>query len=228
MGERRNLLVHLAADVVILTIREERFEVLLIRRGKEPFIGELAIPGGFVEPGETVEEAADRELREETAVWAREARLEQFGVYSEPNRDPRKRVVSVAFVAMVPNPPQEQAGGDAAAAQWIDVNQALGEQLAFDHHRVLADAVEHARRELEYTTAATAFCGEEFTVSELRHVYEIVWQRKLDPGNFHRKVTRTDGFLEPTGRTTGRDGGRPAALYRAGPRRWLQLPLSQP
>ncbi|WP_162181713.1 NUDIX domain-containing protein, partial [Glycomyces tenuis] len=103
MGDRKNLLVHLAADVVILTIRNEQFEVLLIRRGKEPFVGGLAIPGGFVEPGETVDEAADREVREETSVWAKEARLEQFGVYSEPDRDPRKRVVSVAYVAMVPN-----------------------------------------------------------------------------------------------------------------------------
>ncbi|WP_428831726.1 NUDIX hydrolase, partial [Glycomyces tenuis] len=125
-------------------------------------------------------------------------------------------------------PPRAQAGGDAAAAQWLPVNRALGEQLAFDHHRILSDAVEHARRGLEYTTAATAFCGKEFTISELRHVYEIVWQTKLDPGNFHRKVTRIDGFLEPTGKTTGRDGGRPAALYRAGVRHWLQLPLSQP
>lgn len=228
MGDRTMLLVHLAADVVILTIREDRFEVLLIRRGKEPFIGELAIPGGFVERDETVDEAADREVREETSVWAKEARLEQFGVYSDPGRDPRKRVVSVAYVAMVPNPPQARAGGDAATAQWIAVDQALGERLAFDHHRILADAVEHARRQLEYTTAATAFCGKEFTISELRHVYEIIWQKKLDPGNFHRKVTRTEGFLEPTGRTTGRDGGRPAALYRAGARHWLELPLARP
>jgi 8-oxo-dGTP diphosphatase len=102
MGDRTPLLVHLAADVVILTIRNEQLEVLLIRRGKEPFIGELAIPGGFVEPGETVDEAAARELTEETSVWARDARLEQFGVYSGPDRDPRKRVVSVAYVAMSP------------------------------------------------------------------------------------------------------------------------------
>ncbi|MCD0443993.1 hypothetical protein LO763_10190 [Glycomyces sp. A-F 0318] len=86
--------------------------------------------------------------------------------------------------------------------------------------------MEHARRRLEYTTAATAFCAKEFTVAELRRVYEIVWQTRLDPGNFHRKVTKVRGFLEPTGRTTTKDGGRPAALYTAGDLRWLPLPLS--
>ncbi len=129
---------------------------------------------------------------------------------------------------MVPDPPEARAGGDAAGTRWVGVDAVFAEDLAFDHRRILADAVEHARRQLEYTTAATAFCREEFTVAELRRVYEIVWQTKLDAGNFHRKVTRVGGFLEPTGETTSRDGGRPAALYRAGDRRWLQLPLSRP
>ncbi|MCH7229472.1 NUDIX hydrolase [Glycomyces sp. L485] len=228
MGEETAPAVFVAADIVILTIRRGDFEVLLVRRGKPPFKGELALPGGFLEPGETVDQAAGRELREETALWAKDARLEQVGVYSDPDRDPRQRVVSVAYAAMVPDPPEAAAGGDAADTQWISVERALNEPLAFDHRRILTDAVEHARRQLEYTTAATAFCREEFTVAELRRVYEIVWQTKLDPGNFHRKVTRIEGFLEPTGETTTRDGGRPAGLYRAGTRRWLQLPLSRP
>lgn len=221
-------LVHLAADIVILTIRRGAFEVLLVRRGSPPFEGGLALPGGFLEADETVDEAAARELREETGLSTEGALLEQVGVYSDPGRDPRRRVVSVAYVAMVPDPPEARPGGDAADARWIGVDAVFDETLAFDHRRILADAVEHARRQLEYTTAATAFCGEEFTVAELRRVYEIVWQTKLDAGNFHRKVTRIGGFLEPTGATTSRDGGRPAALYRAGARRWLQLPLSRP
>lgn len=220
--------VHVAADVVILTIREDCFEVLLVRRGNPPFKGDPAIPGGFLEPDETIEEAAERELREETALTAKNSLLEQVGVYSDPDRDPRRRVVSVAFVAMVPDPPRARAGGDAAAAEWHPVDTALEEPLAFDHRRILADAVEHARRRLEYTTAATAFCPERFTISELRRVYEIVWRTRLDPGNFHRKVTRIGGFVEPTGASTTRDGGRPAALYRAGGRRWLQTPLQRP
>lgn len=220
--------VFIAADIVILTIRKGDFEVLLVRRGNPPFAGDLALPGGFLEPGETVDEAAARELREETALSPGSARLEQVGIYSAPERDPRRRVVSSAYVAMVPDPPEARAGGDAAGTEWLPVEYALTEPLAFDHRCILTDAVEHARRQLEYTTAATAFCREKFTVAELRRVYEIVWRTKLDPGNFHRKVTRIEGFLEPTGETTSRDGGRPAALYRAGGRRWLQLPLARP
>lgn len=220
--------VWVAADVVILTIRGDRFEVLLVRRGKPPFEGEPAIPGGFLEPGETVDEAAERELHEETGLRPGGGRLEQFAVYSDPQRDPRRRVLSVAYVAMIPDPPEAHAGGDAAAAQWLAVEQALEEPLAFDHRAILADAVEYSRRQMEYTTAATAFCGDEFTISDLRRVYEIVWQTKLDPGNFHRKVTRVKGFLEPTGGTTSRQGGRPAALFRAGQLRRLPLPVARP
>ena len=88
--------------------------------------------------------------------------------------------------------------------------------LAFDHHRILADGVERARAKLEYSPLATAFCGDEFTIAELRRVYEAVWDKTLDPRNFHRKVTGTPGFVAETGRTTTRDGGRPARLYRRG------------
>ncbi|THV33960.1 NUDIX hydrolase [Glycomyces buryatensis] len=218
----------MAVDVAILTIRRGEFEVLLIRRGKAPFEGRLALPGGFLEVDETLHQAAERELLEETGTWAEGGRLERVGVYSRPERDPRRRVVSVSYVAMVPDPPREKAGGDAAATEWMPVDKALGEQLAFDHWQILSDAVEHARQQLERTNAATAFCREAFTVAELRRVYEIVWQTPLDAGNFHRKVTRIEAFLEPTGETTTRDGGRPAALYRAGRTRRIQLPLARP
>lgn len=215
-----------AADIAILTIRDGALAVLLIRRGNDPFKGRFALPGGFLEADETLEDAAARELHEETGLPAGETFLEHIGTYSEPGRDPRGRVVSAAFAALVPDPPRARAGGDAAATEWVAVERALEEPLAFDHSRILGGAVEHARRRLEYTTAATAFCGKEFTVAELRRVYEIVWRTRLDPGNFHRKVTKVRGFLEPTGRTTARDGGRPAALYTAGDLRWLPLPLS--
>jgi 8-oxo-dGTP diphosphatase len=216
-----------AADVAILTIRDGALSVLLIRRANDPFKGRLALPGGFVEPDETVEQAAARELFEETGVPKSASRLNNIGVYSAPDRDPRpRRVISIAFAALVPNPGLDRPGGDAASTQWMPVDRALKESLAFDHHEILGNAVEHARRRLEYTTDAIAFCDSEFTVAELRRVYEIVWQTKLDPGNFHRKVTRIDGFLEPTGSTTTRDGGRPAALYTAGDLKRLPLPLS--
>lgn len=225
MGEPKRLSVNLAADVVILSIRDHRLEVLLIRRGKPPFEGELAIPGGFLEEGENLLQAAERELREETALDGLSPLLEEVGTYSDPDRDPRGRVVSVVFVAMVPDPPLAQAGGDAAAAQWTPVDRALSEPLAFDHHRILSDAVDRARRLFEHTTAAAAFCQEEFTITELRRVYETVWRTPVDPGNFHRRVTRIEGFLEATGRTTTREGGRPAALYRAEKSQWLRTSL---
>lgn len=215
-----------AADVAILTIRDGALSVLLIRRANPPFKGMLALPGGFVEPDETVERAAARELFEETGVPKSASRLESIGVYSEPDRDPRRRVISIAFAALVPNPGESRAGGDAASTQWMPADRALKEPLAFDHIKILERAIAHAKRQLEYTTDATAFCPDEFTVAELRRVYEIVWETKLDPGNFHRKVTRIDDFLQPTGDTTTRDGGRPAALYTAGTLKRLPLPLS--
>ncbi|MDP9075649.1 MAG: NUDIX hydrolase, partial [Actinomycetota bacterium] len=98
-------------------------------------------------------------------------------------------------------------------------------RLAFDHHRILADGVERARAKLEYTPLATAFCRPEFTIAELRRVYDAVWGAPVDPRNFHRKVTGTPGFVRPTGHTTVRDGGRPARLYRAGQASTLYPPL---
>jgi len=101
-------------------------------------------------------------------------------------------------------------------------------RLAFDHERILDDGLERARAKLEYTPLAAAFCGPEFTVAEVRRVYEIVWGATIDARNFHRKATRTAGFLTPAGSTTTRDGGRPAQLYRRGPAELLLPPLIRP
>jgi 8-oxo-dGTP diphosphatase len=132
-------------------------------------------------------------------------------------------VVSVAYLALAPDLPVPVAGTDAAAASWVPVSEVS--TLAFDHARILSDGVERARAKLEYTPLGTEFCGAEFTVAELRRVYEIVWGISLDPRNFHRKVTGVDGLLEATGETTTRDGGRPAALFRRGPATALHPPL---
>ena len=130
----------------------------------------------------------------------------------------------------MPDLPPPVAGSDAAAVEWRPVDELLGSpgRLAFDHHRILADGVERARAKLEYTPLATAFCPDEFTVGELRHVYEVVWGTPLDPRNFHRKVTGTEGFVVPTGRTTNRQGGRPAQLYRAGDATLLHPAMLRP
>lgn len=209
----------LAVDLVVLTVDDDRLRVLTIRRGIAPFRGRCALPGGFVLPREDLLDAAERELVEETGIRGLRVHLEQLGTYGAPGRDPRGRVVSVAHLALVP-PPEDrpEAGTDAATAQWVDVRDLLvgTRELAFDHHRILTDGVERARAKLEYTSLAAAFCPPEFTVNELRLVYEAVWGTSLDPRNFHRKVTTTPGFVEPTGTTTTRGGGRPAQLYRRG------------
>jgi 8-oxo-dGTP diphosphatase len=218
-----------AADLVILTVRDGSLQVLLIRRGIAPYRGRWALPGGFVRPKEDLEEAARRELEEETGLVSDRIHLEQVATYGEPGRDPRGRVISVTYLALVPDLPTPVAGTDAASAEWVAVNEVLTDKnrLAFDHHRILTDAVERARAKLEYSPLAAAFCPDEFTISELRGIYEAVWGVQLDPRNFHRKATKTDGFVIPLGATTTRDGGRPAQLFRRGPAATLHPPLTR-
>ncbi|MFJ6742037.1 NUDIX hydrolase [Streptomyces sp. NPDC091279] len=216
-------------DLAVLTVRSGALHVLLVERGQEPYAGQWALPGGFVAPRESAENAARRELAEETGLTeVTGLHLEQLRTYSEPDRDPRMRVVSVAFAALLPDAPEPHAGSDAARAAWLPYEPAL--TLAFDHGRILADAHERVGAKLEYTGLATAFCPPEFTLGELRHVYEAVWGTALDRPNFRRKVLATPGFVEPvTGAarlTRGR--GKPAALYRAGPAAALHPPLLRP
>jgi 8-oxo-dGTP diphosphatase len=203
-------------DLVVLTVRDKRLQVLLIRRGEAPFKGQWALPGGFVRPAEDLRAAAVRELVEETSLVVDDVHLEQLATYGAPRRDPRMRVVSVAWLVLAPDLPSPTAGTDAADASWRPVDDALNRgRLAFDHAEIIRDGVERARAKLEYSSLGASFCPEEFTVAELREVYETVWGVSLDPRNFHRKVTGTPGFLFETGRTTTRGGGRPAMLYRA-------------
>ena len=219
----------LAADLVILTVRDGALQVLLIRRGIAPYQGRWALPGGFVRPDEDLEETARRELAEETGLSSDRIHLEQVATYGAPDRDPRGRVVSVAYLALVPDLPAPVAGTDAASAGWVDAGEVLADpgRLAFDHHRILSDGVERARAKLEYSPLAVAFCPPEFTISELRGVYEAVWGTPLDPRNFHRKVTKTPDFVEPAGATTTRDGGRPAQLFRRGTATTLHPPMTR-
>jgi 8-oxo-dGTP diphosphatase len=137
------------------------------------------------------------------------------------------RVVSVAYLGLVPDVPDPVAGTDAAASRFMSVDPLLKRprRLAFDHGTILADGVERARAKLEYSALAAAFCSGQFTVAELRAVYEAVWGVELDPRNFHRKVTGTPGFLTPTGITTTRGGGRPAQLFTRGPTSQLNPPI---
>jgi 8-oxo-dGTP diphosphatase len=217
--------VAVTVDLVVLTIRDGELVAVVVRRGQEPFLGRWALPGGFVREGEDLDAAAARELAEETELPVGRLHLEQLASYGAPQRDPRMRVVSVAYLGLAPDLPLPVAGGDAAGARWAPVDELLGADLAFDHGRILADGVERARAKIEYTPLATTFCPPEFTVAELRRVYEIVWGATLDSRNFHRKVTGADGFLVPTGEATTRDGGRPAQLYRRGDLQMLHPPM---
>ncbi|SDK32435.1 NUDIX hydrolase [Streptomyces indicus] len=230
-------------DLVVLTVRRHSLCALTVRRGEPPFQGRWALPGGFVKADEDLAAAAARELVEETGLCVHDpaaseaqgngAHLEQLATYGDPQRDPRMRVVSVAHLALAPDLPAPRAGGDANSARWSPVETFLGKDgdqgaLAFDHSKILEDGVERARSKIEYSSLATAFCTPEFTVGELRRVYEAVWGVALDPRNFHRKVTGTPGFLVPTGGTTTRQGGRPAQLFRAGGATLLNPPMLRP
>lgn len=220
-------------DLAVLTVRGGVLHVLLIRRGQEPYAGAWALPGGFVLPRESAETAARRELAEETGLapeLVASLHLEQLRTYSEPDRDPRMRVVSVAFTALVPDMPEPAAegGGDADRARWVPVGEVT--KPAFDHALILADARERVGSKLEYTCLATAFCPPEFTLGELQAVYETVWGTALDRPNFRRKVLATPGFVEAVPGAARLTGGRgkPAALYRAGPATTLHPPLLRP
>ncbi len=151
-GGRSNAAV--TADVVALARRDTRWEVLLVVRANDPFEGRWALPGGFIEPDETLEESAWRELGEETGLERevlehRGVRLEQLRAYGDPGRDPRGRTVTVAFVALVPDAPEPMAGSDAADARFRAVDELVAgggaESLAFDHDRILTDALDWVR-----------------------------------------------------------------------------------
>lgn len=223
--------VLLAVDLVILTLRSTCLHVLLVERGVEPYLDDWALPGGFLNnAGEDLAAAAHRELREEAGLSGPELHLEQLRAYGEPDRDPRGRVVSVAYLAIAPGLPEPVAGTDAVGASWVPVDDVLSARLglAFDHQRIVADGVEHARVKLERTALATAFCGKTFTISELQHVYEAVWGVQLDPRNFYRKVQAVPGFIVPAGTARRPTKGRPARLFRPGPRTVLNPPIVRP
>ncbi|MGH3722230.1 MAG: NUDIX hydrolase [Pseudonocardiaceae bacterium] len=219
--------VAVTVDLVIFTVRRDELQVLLVERGKKPYLGQFALPGGYVRDGETLEEAALWELSEETGLDGRRLHLEQLRTYGAPDRDPRGRVITVAYLALGPNLPLPVAGTDAQAAHWMSVDSVLDGRikLAFDHSAILREALERARSLLEYTTVAAAFCPEPFSVGDLRRIYEVVWGVPLDASNFRRKVTRAERFLEPTGERRCPEIGRPAALYRRGTARLLFPPL---
>ena len=219
-------------DVALLTIRQGELSVLLIERGNDPYRGQWALPGGFVDPDEGLEAAARRELREETGVDHIPGHLEQLGTWGDPGRDPRGRTVSVVYVAMTPEIAGVEGADDAADARWwpVSVLEPGGDvPLAFDHDRIVAAAVERVRSKLEYTPLATAFCDEPFTIAELRSVYEVVWGQPLDGSEFRRAVLSTPGFVKLCGETVADGaGGRVGDRYERGDAEILHPALLRP
>lgn len=219
-------------DLAIFTIREGALKILLIEREDDPYAGAWALPGGFVDINEDIEDAAWRELQEETSLERFSGHLEQLRTYGTPRRDPRMRVVSVAYVAFAPDLPDPVAGSDTRNAHWWDVDDLNlpgicggnhdsdidgAPALAFDHATIAAHALDRVASKLEYTALATAFCTSPFTLSELRHVYETVWGVHLDRSNFRRWIDQTNGLVKPVdGELRHHTGGRPAAVHEAG------------
>jgi 8-oxo-dGTP diphosphatase len=198
-----------SVDVVIFTLRQDLLQVLLVQRKRPPFEGRWAIPGGFVEAGESLEVAARRELAEETGV--RYVYLEQLYTFGDPGRDPRGRVITVAYLALVPSPLAVEAGSDASDARWWGVCK-LPPKLAFDHDQILKYALQRLRYKLEYTAAGFQLLPPTFTLTEIQKAYEIVLGEPLDKRNFRRRILEAS-ILEEAG-LASESRGRPAKLYR--------------
>jgi len=222
--------VALTVDLVVLAVAGGILHAALVRRGGHPFKDQLALPGGFVGPRESAEQAAYRELAEETGLDldALPVHVEQLATFSNPDRDPRMRVVSVAHLVLLATAgetlPDLAAGSDAAAAGWHPVHQVLAGPLAFDHAAILRAGLERLAGKMEYTTVAARLLPREFTMTQLRTVYEAVWDTGLPAGNFTRKMLP---HLADTGRKVRAAAGAPAALFTAGDRH-IHPPLARP
>jgi 8-oxo-dGTP diphosphatase len=200
--------ISVTVDIVIFTLRAGDLQVLLVKRKHPPFEGRWAIPGGYVNPDESLEDAAARELFEETHVQG--LHIEQLYTFGDPKRDPRGRVITVAYFALVPTPLAVEAGDDASDAQWKSVYHLP--VMAFDHAQILNYALKRLRYKLEYSAVGFQLLTPEFTLSDLQQAYEIVLGEKLDKRNFRRRILQAQ-VIEETGvyRT---NEGRPAKLYR--------------
>jgi 8-oxo-dGTP diphosphatase len=197
-------------DVVIFTLYDGRLHVLMVQRKHWPYADHWAIPGGFVNMDESLETAARRELAEETGV--EDVYLEQLYTFGDPGRDPRTRIISVAYFALIrPEEQQIQVSEESNDVRWFPVDE-LPAPLAFDHDRILRYAIDRLRSKMEYTTLAFQLLPTEFTLPKLKRIYEEILGEKLDKANFYRKLRDSD-LLEDTGKFhEGR--GRPARLYR--------------
>ena len=209
----------LTVDCVVFGLDDEDLKVMLIQRGLPPFEGEWALPGGFVRVEETVDEAARRELEEETGLS--KVFLEQLYTFNAVDRDPRERVVSVAYYALVNlGDHRVQVATDAREAAWFPVDDVPS--LAFDHAEILGAALERLRGKLSYQPIGFELLPKKFALSRLQHLYEVVLERPLDKRNFRKKVLAT-GLLVETNEVQQDVAHRAARLYRFDERKYKQL-----
>jgi 8-oxo-dGTP diphosphatase len=211
--------LQVTVDLVIFTVRDDALQVLLVERGVAPFAGRWALPGGFIHDDESLESAARRELEEETGV--RDVYLEQLYTFGDPARDPRGRVVTVAYFALIAADRQRLApGSDAAATRWWPAG--APPPLAFDHRQILDYAVERLRTKLEYTTVGFQLLPRKFTLTQLQRVYEAILGRALDKRNFRRKMELLD-ILTGLDEWASDGPTRPAQLFAFSARQFERL-----
>ena len=197
-------------DVAVFTIRDQQLKLLLVQRAGEPYQGMWALPGGFLDIDEDLEACAKRELEEETGI--RGVYLEQLYTFGAPNRDPRERIISVTYYALVPSDClQLKAASDAADAQWFALDQMPA--LAFDHQQIIALAHDRLAAKLDYSTIAFQFMPETFTLGELQTVYEILLNEPLDKRNFRKKILALKQ-IEEIGELRRTGNHRPARVYQ--------------
>ena len=195
-------------DIVLFTIIDRQLHLLLIRRRPKPFENRYALPGGFVREEESLDAAATRELREETGV--EKAYLEQLYTFGDPKRDPRGRVITVAYYALAPHTEILRAGTDASDAGWFPFIELPS--LAFDHRKIVEYAHQRIRNKLDYTNVGFELLPDKFTLTELQLVHEAILGESLDKRNFRRKIIQKE-IVKPT-KEWCHTGRKPAQLYR--------------
>lgn len=222
-------------DTVVFTINTERstdprdrLEVLVMKRPERTDDAKWALPGGLVESGEALEDTAIRKVGVETGLTIKRRDIHQVAAFGDPDRDPRWRAITIAYVALIPRPGELNARENSDGAAFIPYRHLVTRKmLEFDHAGIVSAARDTARRLLEDTNVALSFCRSRFTISELRNVYEAFLQHEVDPANFRRKVEAADGFVVGTDEYAdfGSAPGRPAQMYRAGNRQTLSSPI---
>lgn len=197
-------------DILVFTIEDSELKVLLIKRAIKPFKDEWALPGGFIKMNESLEDAALRELVEETGV--KNVYLEQLYTFGDPGRDPRTRVITISYFALVPSAKLDlKASTDAADVAWFPIKKLP--QLAFDHKIIIDYAMNRLKSKIEYSNIVYGLLLPKFRLSELQKVYEVILSKKMDKRNF-RKWILSLGLLESTGEKDTDGAHRPAELFK--------------